>query len=170
VRFLWSVGLRLLRVGPGIFFALFGTAAFITAIAHPLEVTTGKSTEQVSKGTEVKSLVTETQKLREAAHLANSSDRDVISAINTFQSILLPKATKSLDAASASAVSKADQTLDSYKKSLMFEQFGEMSLQFYLIRDQVPIDPGILGKQPQAFQNKYSEIEAWDRDTFLRRR
>jgi hypothetical protein len=52
----------------------------------------------------------------------------------------------------------------------MFERFGQMSVQFYSIHDKVSYDPSILGKQTADFQNKYSEIEGWDKDTFLRSR
>lgn len=166
----WKV--RLQRVGPGIFFALFATVAFVSAITHPLEITTGRQTQQQSKGQggETSTVITERQTLSEAASPAKSSDRDVVAAINTFHLILLPRASKELDSNYVSAINAADQTLDSYKKNLMFQHFGQMSDQFYSLRDRVAIEPQILGKQTQELQDKYPEIEGWDKDTFLRRR
>lgn len=166
----WRV--RLQRVGPGIFFALFATAAFISAISHPLEITTGKKSEQASAvgGSPVSTTTQDTQTVVDAANPAISSDRDVIAAINTFHLIALPHASPSLDASNIAAVNKADQTLDSYKKSLMFQRFGQMSVQFYSIRDKVVLDQTLLGKQPADFQNQYLVIEGWDKDTFLRSR
>jgi hypothetical protein len=52
----------------------------------------------------------------------------------------------------------------------MFQHFGQMSIQFYSIHDKVPSNPAILQKQTSAFQDRYSEIEGWDKDTFLRSR
>jgi hypothetical protein len=166
---LWTI--RLLRVGPGIFFALFGTAAFIAALARPLEITTGTTTTQQSRNpSEGSTVKTEKQTISEAANSANSSDRDVIAAINTVHLILVPKASKGFDANYVAAINKADQTLDSYKKSLMFQHYGQMSTQFYSVYEKVASDPSVLGKQTPEFQEKYPEIEAWDNDTFLRRR
>jgi hypothetical protein len=164
--------LRLQRVGPGIFFALFGTAAFISVVAHPLEITTGKKTQQESKlpGSEVSTVTTESQRISEVANPTTASDRDVVTAINTVHLLLIPKTAKGIDVNYAAAIDRADQTLDSYKKTLMFQRFGQMSIEFYSVRDKVPVDPSILGKQAQDFQDKYPEIEGWDRDTFLRRR
>jgi hypothetical protein len=165
----WKV--RLQRVGPGIFFALFATVAFVSAITHPLEITTGRQTQQDSTANGGKvTVTTERQTIREAASPANSSDRDVVAAINTFHLVLLPRASKELDANDVSAVNMADQTLDSYKKYLMFQHFHQMSIQFYSVRDRVPVEPQILRKQTPEFQDKYPEIEGWDKDTFLRRR
>jgi hypothetical protein len=166
----WTI--RLQRVGPGIFFALFGTIAFASAIAHPLEITTGRKTQQESKlqGAEVSTVTTESQTVTDAANSANTADRDVIAAVNTVHLLLIPRIAPGLDANYSSAIDKADRTLDSYKKSLMFQHFGQMSIQFYSVRDKVPADPSILGKQTKDFQDKYAEIESWDKDTFLRRR
>jgi hypothetical protein len=166
----WSV--RLQRVGPGIFFALFATVAFVSAISHPLEITTGKKTEQQLKtaGADVSTETTEDQTITNAAKAGTSNDRNVVAAINTLHLIALPRLPQGLDAGDRDAITKADQTLDAYKKSLMFERFGQMSVQFYSIHDKVSYDPSILGKQTADFQNKYSEIEGWDKDTFLRSR
>jgi hypothetical protein len=166
----WSV--RLQRVGPGIFFALFATVAFVSAISHPLEITSGKKTEQESKtdGADISTVTTEDQTITNAAKAGTSTDRDVIAAINTFHLIVLPRASKGSDTSETAAISNADRTLDSYKKALMFQHFGQMSIQFYSIHDKVPSNPAILQKQTSAFQDRYSEIEGWDKDTFLRSR
>jgi hypothetical protein len=166
----WTV--RLQRVGPGIFFALFGTAAFISVVAHPLTITTGKQIQQESKppGSQASAVTTESQTISEVANPSTATDRDVIAAINTFHVIVIPKITNGFDANYSLAINKADQTLDSYKRSLMFQHFGQMSIQFYSVRDEVPVNPSVLGKQPLEFQDKYPEIEGWDKDTFLRRR
>ena len=165
----WSI--RLQRVGPGIFFALFATVAFVAAVTHPLEITTGRKTDVSSKinGSEVSRTTTENQRISEAENVNASSDRDLVIAINTVHLVLLPAASGSMDAAHTAAINKADEALNLYKKSLIFQRFGEMSTQFYSIKDRVPMDPSILGKQSTELQNKYPEIEAWDKDTFLKR-
>jgi hypothetical protein len=166
----WTV--RLQRVGPGIFFALFATVAFVSVIAHPLEITTGKDTKEERKlpGTEVTTTTTERHKISEAANPSNGSDRDVITAINTIDLLLIPRMPKTIDSANTAAINKADQILDTQKKFLMFQRFGQLSIQFYSVNEKVPTDPSILGRQTQEFQDKYSEMEGWDKDTFLRRR
>lgn len=166
----WSV--RLQRVGPGIFFALFATVTFVSAISHPLEITTGNHAKQQTKAaaSDVPTATTEENKLVYAEKAGASSDRDVVAAINTLHLIALPRLSQGLDVGDKDAISKSDRTLDAYKKSLMFAQFGQMSVQFYSIHDKVSFDPAVLRKQSTDFQNKYSEIEAWDHDTFLRSR
>jgi hypothetical protein len=163
---------RLQRVGPGIFFALFATAAFVSAISHPLELTTQRNAEQQPNParTDLHTGASEENKLVYAEKVDGLTDRDVVAAINTLHLVALPRLPQGLDVGDRDAINKADQTLDVYKKSLMYAQFGQMSLQFYSIHDQISYDPSALRKQSNDFQNKYSEIEAWDHDTFLRSR
>jgi len=167
----WSA--RLQHVGPGIFFALFATVAFVSAISHPLEITTGKKAEEQPRATAVSAVPSRTaeeDKLVYAEKAGASNDRDVVAAINTFHLLALPPLSQRLDEGNRNAINKADQTLDVYKRSLMFAHFGQMSLQFYSIHDKVSYDPAVLRQQSADFQNTYSEIEAWDHDTFLRSR
>ena len=163
-------GLRLQKVGPGIFFALFATASFIFALSRPLSITppTQISTVDRSVLNEKRASQGADANLQYETHFQSASDtEEVVRAINTIQQLALPRAYQGAQKGEATALQKADQAFNSYKKAAMFEKFGEISIQFYQIHDQVPGEPSLLAKQSKSLRDKYEPMELFDKQTFV---
>lgn len=158
----WSV--RLQRVGPGCFFALFGTVVFVYSLSHPLSV----STPQSSTNTTTAAARPETFSYAGSAQLA--SDRETVTAINTYLRIVRPRGAKNLDAGESTAVDRATQVLESYKNAVLLQHFGAMATKYFELRDKAATTPAALAAETQDTQIKYAEIEGWDLDTFLKKR
>jgi hypothetical protein len=163
-------GLRLQKVGPGIFFALFATATFIFALSRPLSIaphgngSAGDPSIHYDKGP---SAGPDTD-LQYENRLHNADDaQEFVRSINTIQQLALPRAYQGAQKGEANALQKANETFNSYKKAAMFEKFGEISIQFYQIHDQVPGDPSILAKQSKALRDQYEQMELFDKQTFV---
>lgn len=161
--------INLQRVGPGIFFALFATATLICALYQPLIV--GAPAANIAgsvHGTNGGPGASDGDHLRYDGQSSSTHDSgQLLKAINTFHSIGMKQANGGLQPEELDALRKADIALQSYKRSIMFDEFGDLSIVFYQIHDKVPTDPAILRAQSKEFQNRYEQMQIADDQTFL---
>ena len=157
----WSF--RLTKVGPGIFFALFATAAFITAVTHPLSIT-----KPMENGTSSRAVQPEQEKINYGGSIRqDADDKLAVEALNTTITVVFPKS-RLTDQKEIRAASRAKDILMQRKRELMFQKFGSLSAQYFQLHDKIISDPNALRRTDADFQAKYQEMESWDIATLLK--
>ena len=109
----WKI--RLERVGPGVFFALFGAAGFIFAVSHPLNIKEGVYAPRSEA----------TQGL-EANWLGGGKDalRGELRAINTVELLAIPALIAHENPGEKEALDRARQVLEARKAYLLRVELG----------------------------------------------
>ncbi len=162
----WKIKLQ--RVGPGAFFALFAVVGFVYSVGHPLnwdtkayrpETANDKLSEvQESKGSMMSKGDADVAALRERE----------ITAINTIERVAIPKSLLSSSTHEKEALQKALDQLQIRRDQLFFETFGPAARQYKALGDKALGDPSVLTHLSKDDRNNYEKLQALRTDTFLR--
>jgi hypothetical protein len=156
------------KVGPGIFFAFFATATFVSALYRPLTIAPGSPNTFAANTPNDASRTIQNPNIQYESHPQQAPDSvRIVKSINTIQRLALPRVEAVSKEEEITALRKAADVLESYKRELMYEQYGADSVLFYQIHDDVVSTPSILSKQSKDFQAKYEDMERFDKETFL---
>jgi|GEM_PF-3554480 len=158
----WSIKLQ--RVGPGVFFALFAVVGFAYALSHPLQWS-GSRDEQspTSPNSRQELMGTYIGNAGTPADLENES-----LAINTMEKLVIPKAMGTSTSHEKEATQRALKQLQERREQLLFQIFGPVKKQYEEIEEQSLGNPSILSKLSQADRKNLRRLQALKTDTFLR--
>jgi hypothetical protein len=163
----WRI--RLERVGPGVFFALFGIAGLISSAAHPLSIASGLSEKPSAPG------MTASQKgPASAAGLdinyagsAIDSAADEVRAINTIEQFGASFSAPHANTGEKEAMARAVSVLDARKKVLLQAEFGPGLAQYEKWKADADQDPGSLGRLSPSDSTQFRNIDQLAHGTFI---
>lgn len=150
----WRVNLK--RVGPGVFFALFGSAVLALSLHSPLSLPLRPATDSVSGSQDGK-------KDEPTATYAHETDPEVakswVASINTVEYIATRE--KLGSQAEQQAMARAKMTLAQLRDALVIRQFGnEFFLEYQAYKKKKSVSPGTVTEKEDR---RFAGIEAWMR-------
>ena len=154
----WKITLR--RVGPGVFFALFGSVIFAFSLSHPLEIGPGQAVLYAPPGP----VIDEPGKQQQISYLWKDEKglRRTVRAINTF--LALQPSTANLGGpVTAQDIEQAKSELRSMRYLLLLTKFDSGSLEVWS-----KYGTGYLANNtsaPPQFRNDLEKIAPWFNDT-----
>jgi len=153
----WRVNLK--RVGPGVFFALFGTTVLALSLRSPLSLPL-QSAGNVRAGAPG----TQSGKNEEAVvTYAHGEDPEIaknwVASINTVEQIVTKD--KLATTAEQQAISRSEKSLAQLRDVLIMQQFGnELFADYQAYEKRKSINPSTVTEQEQ---HRFAGIEAWIR-------
>jgi hypothetical protein len=153
----WTI--RLERVGPGIFFALFGVLGLLYAQMHPLHLTgndQGHSSTENQSGFEVN-----------YAGPGQDQVRNEVRAINTIDAIAIPAAEAHPNGGERAAVEKAKTILDSRKHYLLQLELGDGLGRYEKWKTEAENDPSATSKLSRSDAEAFRQADELAKGTFL---
>lgn len=167
----WAV--KLSRVGPGVFFALFGAGVLGVALARPLDVQLNPSSNAAPTVTAEKLASSGERSESDIAHVNYAGPQDrasmerEVAAINTVSALLRPAVTQ-LEAAESTAAAKAVETLQQRRRVLLRQLFGDAHLDAYeAIKAKAKTRVTAVDDLPAAERAQYDKVEAVAAKTFI---
>lgn len=161
----WKIKLQ--RVGPGAFFALFAVVGFIYSVAHPLNWNAKEYLPAADSGR-----VSEVQESK--GSMMSKGDADVsalrereITAINTIEKVAIPKSMPGSSSREREALQEALEQLQMRRDQLLFETFGPAARQYKALGDKALGDPSALAHLSKDERKNYEKLQALRTDTFL---
>jgi hypothetical protein len=153
----WTI--RLERVGPGIFFALFGVLGLLYAQQHPLHLT-GYDKDHSSS---------ENQSGFEVNYSGPGRDeaRNELRAINTIDAIAIPAAEAHPNDGERAAVEKAKAILDSRKQYLLRLELGDSLARYEKWKAEADTDPSATSRLSRADAEQFRRADELAKGTFL---
>jgi hypothetical protein len=151
--------LRLERVGPGIFFALFGVLGLLYAQMHPLHLTgddKARSSAESRGGIEVN-----------YSGPGRDDARNELRAINTIDSIAIPAAEAHPNSGERAAVEKAKTILDSRKQYLLRLELGDSLARYEKWKTDAETDPSATSKLSRSDAEEFRRADELAKGTFL---
>jgi len=161
----WKIKLQ--RVGPGAFFALFAVVGFVYSVSHPLNWDTKEYMPAPDNG--------KISEVRESkGSMMSKGDADVaalrereITAINTIEKVAIPKSMSDSSAHEKEALQKALGQLQIRRDQLLFETFGPAAGQYKALGEKALSDPSALKYLSKDERKNYEKLQALRTDTFL---
>ena len=158
----WTI--RLERVGPGVFFALFGVVGLIFAVAHPLDIganskrgaAVGAAGSEVSEGLEINFSGPE----KDAA-------RNELRAINTIEALALPAALPRPNPGEKEALSRAKGVLDMRKAYLLRIEAGDSLARYEKWKKEEETDPAAPSRLSKSESDEFRKVDDLVKGTFL---
>jgi hypothetical protein len=160
----WRI--RLDRVGPGVFFALFGIAGLISSAVHPLSVASDLPIKTANAETPQKSPGSPAGLDINYAGSAMDPAADEVRAINTVEQLGVAPAIR-VSPGEKEAVAHAISVLDARKKALLQVEFGPALGQYEKWKTDADHDPGSLGRLSQSDSSEFRKIDQLAHGTFV---
>jgi len=124
-----SFSIRLQKVGPGIFFALFAVFGFTVAITRPLNLKEFDQQPIAAKDGQT------TFEISSAASVG-STNEITIKTINTLEQLAISKAWPTLTSSEQAAVKEARANQDASKRQALMNMFGDDFLRYEKSKNQ----------------------------------
>ncbi len=165
----WKV--RFQRVGPGVFFALFGAISLALAITHPLTLRglPASSTDEATAKKAVGPLASRRESQPDMVYAAGTPPtvtEDEVRALNTVTRIAVPKAT-GLAPSEQAALQAAVGILDRAKRRLLSAEFHE-AYDLYELRSQEAMSrPAVVQDLAPTERETYERIDRIASGTLL---
>lgn len=155
----WRI--RLERVGPGVFFALFGIAGLISSAVHPLSITSGlpEKTSTPEVAASQKASASPAGLDINYAGSAIDSAADEVRAINTIEEFGVPPSMSRANPGEKEALSRAVSLLDARKRALLQAEFGPALTQYEKWKADADQDPGSLGRLSPSDSTQFRKID-----------
>jgi hypothetical protein len=155
----WRI--RLERVGPGVFFALFGIAGLISSAVHPLSITGGlpAKTSLSETATSEKGAGSPAGLDINYAGSAFDSAADEVRAINTVEQFGVPSAMPQANPGEKEALGRAVSLLEARKQVLLQAEFGSALAQYEKWKADADQDPGSLGRLSPSDSTQFRKID-----------
>jgi hypothetical protein len=147
------------RVGPGIFFALFGILGLLYAQMHPLHLAgddRARSSGENQSGFEVN-----------YAGPGRDEAQNELRAINTIDAIAVPAAEAHPNSGERAAVEKARAILDSRKQYLLHLELGDALTRYEKWKTEADRDPSATSKLSRSDAEEFRRADELARGTFL---
>ena len=129
----WRIKLQ--RVGPGVFFALFGAAVLVVSLRSPVSIGPQiASFQQTKNESAAPPMVPMSAIVYEAEGEKEDAEKrllDSVLAINTYERTMTQERLKELTEPEKQALDKSKRALDQLKNSLISAKFGNDALMFY---------------------------------------
>jgi hypothetical protein len=155
----WAI--RLQRVGPGVFFSLFGSLILALALFRPLK--TSASPQPSSLGSPAPAADIE---YYNQPKLAEES-AEALKALNTVEALLLSKQPYPKDQEQAFGRLRRWVTLE--RDAILTKQFGPFYKRYRELRAQALADPSVVDALTTAERDQYQRLNAAFNDNFLSR-
>jgi hypothetical protein len=127
------------RVGPGVFFALFGAVILVTGLSRPLTETSRPQQRPIAQAADEKPTAAPDASI--VYFQPDGAGRDaikrVVRALNTFTILYEPKSSSKLDAERMRALIEAQRELEKFRNAVVTRQFGQRAVSLYLSRISV---------------------------------
>jgi hypothetical protein len=156
----WRINLK--RVGPGVFFALFGTAVLAVSLRSPLSLSENHYQPVIhylsASGTDGK--VDSQSSQPKVVYLEGQDPRIAkrwVASLNTILHVSTPE--KFHSTTEQKVISRTDEDLETLRNALVMKQFGAALFREYNEYRKKAADEGIPGskQEPQEF----AEIDEW---------
>ena len=160
----WRVNLK--RVGPGVFFALFGCIVLGIIIRSPLSLplstktsdTASVSHNEVAKNTAAKNTAaTDPSEVVYAEGGDTGVSKRWVASLNTI--LLLAKPDKFPSSTEQKIIKRADEDLETLRNALLIRQFGAPLLGDYNSYRKKVVEYNTPGTEEE--QKKFAQIDAW---------
>jgi hypothetical protein len=151
----WRVNLK--RVGPGVFFALFGSAVLALSLHSPLNLPLGPAPDSGSESR----LGQDRKKDERTAIYAHEVDPEVakswVASINTVEQIVTKE--KLPSSVEQQAIARSAKSLAQLRDALVIRQFGnELFLEYQTYKKKKSVSPGTVTEQEAR---RFAGIESW---------
>jgi hypothetical protein len=150
-----DIQIRLARVGPGIFFAMFGMGGLLFSLARPVDV----KFSSVPTPTAHESPSATPSSIRFGASTPSDQRRQV-AAINTVKVICGTSVNGARTEREKTAQTEALDVLDRLRRQMLISRFGTDFDWYLKIRADVVVQPRKLDELSSAERTKYLDIDA----------
>jgi len=154
--------IRLARVGPGVFFAMFGMGGLLFSLAQPIDV---KFTPSSPTST-ARELANPISSMRFSMGTPSDQQRQ-IQSINTIKAVCGTNTASPPTERERAAQAKALDILDRLRRQMLISRFGSDFDWYLKIRDEVLSQPTKLNELTSNEKTKYLAIDAVATTSFL---
>jgi hypothetical protein len=155
----WRVNLK--RVGPGVFFALFGCVVLAVSLRSPLALPLGPGKESGTQAGNTEDGKTPVQKNRSQVTYLEGADEKItkqwVASLNTILHVATPD--KFSAATEKKVVSRTDDDLETLRNTLVIQKFGASLFRDYNAYHKRVRDDGTPGTQQE--QDRFEKIDEW---------
>ena len=151
-----EIRIRLARVGPGIFFALFGMGGLLFSLARPVDVTFSPSATQTAAR---ESASGTPSSIRYGAATPADLRRQVV-AINTVKAVCGTTVAGNRTERETAAQAEAREVLERLRRQMLISRFGADFDWYLKTRDEIIAQPTKLDELGSANRTKYLDIDA----------
>ena len=157
----WTI--RLERVGPGIFFALFGVIGLVFSVSHPLNLDTNGNRDGSRSGS-----VSQADGL-EITWAGGGQDviRNELRAINTIEAVAIPSALVRPNPGEKEALDRAREILDARKTYLLRVELGDSLTRYETWKNDAEKDPSALSRLTKSQSDEFRKADDLAKGTFL---
>jgi hypothetical protein len=155
----WRVNLK--RVGPGAFFALFGSVVLAVSLRSPLTFPLNSCKECSNKTSNADAGKTQPQKDQAQVIYLEGADENVtkqwVASLNTILYVATPD--KFSSATEKKVVARTDEDLETLRNTLVIKKFGAPLFRDYNAYRKKLRDDGVQGTRQE--QEKFEQIDEW---------
>jgi hypothetical protein len=149
----WKITLK--KVGPGVFFALFGVIGLINSVRAPLQM--GPLSPAVLSPTNQSAVSAQSFSYEASGLTAHNTDE--IKAINTLESLWERHPPATTSAAEQQSEKTAFEILQKRKEQILSEAFGPNFDHYLQIRSSLRDHPEVLDRLNSQERDEYSRID-----------
>lgn len=152
------------RIGPGVFFALFGTAVTIFSLAYPVHFEETRAVQKMP-GSQVSNDVNEHREFSGAGGGNRDLFKPKVRALNTAIKAIDSRGDANMHQAAFNDLAQAEPTLRLIRDDLIQRQFGSNLVELWNAKGKdFQKNPNSL---PMAEREKLAEISNWYRETVV---
>jgi hypothetical protein len=158
-----SFTVKLQKVGPGVFFALFSIVGFVYALSRPLDL---KDLPPSAPRPEGSATVKGTSVSYEYKRTNPAEDKEFL-AINTITELAIPKALLTGTDREKGAIQDASTILQNTRRGLLLDRYGSAFVKYEQLKNDLVKNPSLLDNTKGDERNTFYEIDRLMTDSLL---